>query len=90
MKGAFIATGVIVASGLGLLRPTPGQANTADSVAASDEQSLDVVTVTARRRAENIENVPVSITALDARQLTEQNIVSETDLRASVPGLTVR
>src|SRR5882724_11007553 len=90
MKGALIARGFIVASGLVLLHPTPGRANAADAEAASEQQTLDVVTVTARRREENIENVPVSIAALDARQLIGQNIVSETDLRASVPGLTVR
>ena len=66
-------------------------ADTAESAgSAPEEQGLDVVTVTARRRAENLENVPASITALDSKQLLEQNVVSETDLQASVPGLTVR
>ncbi len=72
-----------------LMRTAP--ADTADSAgSALDEPVLDVVTVTARRRAENLENVPASITALDSKQLLEQNVVSETDLRVSVPGLTVR
>jgi iron complex outermembrane recepter protein len=89
MRGAFIATVFVVASGLVLSWGTPAWGEAGDA-AASEEQTLDVVTVTARRREENIENVPASIAALDARQLAEQHIVSETDLRTSVPGLTVR
>jgi iron complex outermembrane receptor protein len=93
MKCARIATGSILAAGLLLLHAELGRADStepADSPAASEMPALDVITVTARRRSENIENVPASITAIDARQLAEQNVVTETDLQAAVPGLTVR
>jgi iron complex outermembrane receptor protein len=52
--------------------------------------TLQEVTVTARRRNENISNVPISITAIDASQLTERTIRSESDLQVAVPGLIVR
>lgn len=51
---------------------------------------IEQVIVTARRQAESLETVPTSVTAIGARQLAEQGIVSQSDLQYSVPGLTVR
>ena len=51
---------------------------------------LQEITVTARRRSENLSNVPIAITAFDQNQLTERTIHAETDLQVSVPGLIVR
>jgi iron complex outermembrane receptor protein len=58
--------------------------------ASSGTDTLETVMVTARRREENLEQVPASITALDPQQLAERGIVSQSDLQFSVPGLTVR
>ena len=58
--------------------------------ASSGTDTLETVMVTARRREENLEQVPTSITALDPQQLAERGIVSQSDLQFSVPGLTVR
>src|SRR3546814_13457757 len=59
------------------------------SSATADDQ-IATVLVTARRREESLEKVPTSITALGAQQLAQQGIVSQSDLQAAVPGLTVR
>lgn len=65
----------------------PGEARQSDAQTSS---SLEEVTVTARRRSEQISNVPISISAFDANKLAERTIRSETDLQVAVPGLIVR
>ena len=45
--------------------------------------------MTARRVTENIAKVPVAVEALTSQALAEQNITTEQDLQAAVPGLTV-
>jgi iron complex outermembrane receptor protein len=72
-------------------QPEAGNApasSTAPAAAASDE--IATVVVTARRREENLEQVPTAITALSAQQLAEQGITSQSDLQTSIPGFTVR
>ena len=45
------------------------------------------IVVTAERRAEDINDVPLTITAFDARSIEELGIVDEQDLEALTPGL---
>jgi iron complex outermembrane receptor protein len=86
---------------VGMALATPGRAddpapssgaNAVASAAASDngENSLDTIVVTARRRDESLERVPVAISALSEQQLQEQQIHTESDLQAATPGLTIR
>lgn len=77
--------------------PTMAQAaataTTASSAGGNEDvtgSTLKEVTVTARRRRENIEHVPVAITAFSSTQLADRSITTETDLQRSIPGLTVR
>lgn len=51
--------------------------------------SGDII-VTARRRAEKLEDVPATITAIGGDMLVKQGIHTEADLQASVPGLVIR
>jgi iron complex outermembrane receptor protein len=69
---------------------TPAEPNTARQTDSESASGLEEVTVTARRRAENIENVPISITAFDPAELAERTIRTESDLQVAVPGLIVR
>ncbi len=55
-------------------------------VAGTPEQII----VTARRRAEQIDKVPVAISALGRQQLAAQGVRTEADLQRAVPGLTIR
>jgi iron complex outermembrane receptor protein len=48
---------------------------------------IDEIIVTARRREENAQTVPVSITALGAEQLSQKSIGSLEDLTRSIPGV---
>lgn len=56
---------------------------------ASAAPSLQEIVVTARRRAENLQKVPIAVSVLSGAELSRQNIVSPVDLSAHVPSLSV-
>lgn len=51
--------------------------------------SIEEIVVTANRREEPIQSVPVAITAFDSEMLREQNIGSAADIMGKVPSLIV-
>lgn len=57
---------------------------------AASTGGVEEVVVTAERRSENVERVPVSVAVLSADALAKRNITTEADLPFAVPGLTVR
>ncbi|MDB5395230.1 MAG: TonB-dependent receptor [Rhodospirillales bacterium] len=59
----------------------------ADQPAASVSSGLEEVVVTARRREEKIQTVPVAITAFSAKDIEERHIDEIHELIRSVPGL---
>jgi len=72
----MIAAGTAVAQ-------TPPPATEGEEVA----EGLESIVVTARRRAESLQDTPVAITALSADALERQQIVSTTDLDKVAPNL---
>lgn len=82
----------IVASSPALAQDAPaagaGESQAAQS-AASGGDGLDEIVVTARRREENLQDVPIAITAFDAGAIERLGIESTTDLEAYVPSLSV-
>jgi iron complex outermembrane receptor protein len=79
-----------------------GQAATAEEVSggavaapaqagqpAATNGSLEEIVVSARRTNENLQNVPVAITAFSSEQLQQQNARSVADLAMLTPGLQV-
>ncbi|MFV3077002.1 TonB-dependent receptor [Niveispirillum fermenti] len=58
---------------------------------AAEEQALqlDEIIVTAQKRGENIQEVPISITALGGEALEMQGVRNGLDLTRSVPGLQI-
>ncbi|MDB5394365.1 MAG: TonB-dependent receptor [Rhodospirillales bacterium] len=61
----------------------------APTEALSKAAELEEVIVTARRREERLQSVPVSVTAFSARQLEQNNITSTQDLGLFVPSLVL-
>jgi iron complex outermembrane receptor protein len=59
------------------------------SVAAQPEDTIAEVVVTARRREERNQTVPISITALTSERLQQQNITTAQDLQSTVPSLVI-
>ena len=68
---------------------TPPQSTPA-SAAQAPGTTLDTVIVTANRRSENLQNVPVSVTAVSGANLVNSGVTNLQDLSAVVPGLVVQ
>jgi iron complex outermembrane receptor protein len=60
------------------------------SESAARDQSLDEIVVTAQRRAETLQSVPIAISAIRGDDLTERGVLNLQDLSASVPSLNVQ
>jgi len=69
--------------------PRSGRADSAN-VGDADNAGLAEIVVTAQRRSENLEKTPVAVSVVSGEDLSKRQIVSESDLQAAVPGLTVR
>ncbi len=57
---------------------------------ASDPIALDEVVVTAQKRAENVQNVPLAVSVVTARQLESAGVKEFTDVGRVAPSLTIR
>ena len=56
---------------------------------AQDEGNLEVIRVTAQKREQNIQDIPVAVTALSGEHLVQYGITDMFDLQQSAPGLIV-
>lgn len=81
----------IVSSSVLTLAATANAQEVASAVAASANanEGLGEIIVTATKRSENLQKVPVAITAVTSDQLTKQGVFSTTDLNNSIPNLQV-
>jgi len=61
----------------------------AQAVALPAGDALQEVVVTAQRRSENLQDVPVAVTAFSATELEQAGVASTTDLGVVTPALTV-
>ena len=57
--------------------------------AASAADTVETVTVTARRRSESLQNVPIAVTAFSADHLDQIGATDLTDLQQSTPNMTL-
>jgi iron complex outermembrane receptor protein len=63
---------------------------TAFAQAAPDAIALDEVVVTAQKRAENVQNVPLAVSVITSRQLESAGVKEFTDVSRVAPSLTIR
>ncbi len=75
---------LVVATHSALIATSPAVRAQSDSVGALEE-----VVVIARKRAENLQDVPVSVAALTAEQLKNQGVFNTSDLNNAMPNLNV-
>ena len=73
-------------SGGSAIAQAPSETKPAGAEAEAAE-TLEAITVTARRREESLQDTPVAITALSADALERQQIVSTTDLDKVAPNI---
>jgi len=64
------------------------QQQASDRIAPVVDQSQDIV-VTAQKRAENVQDVPISVIALDGKTLERANVTTVADLQRIAPSLTI-
>ncbi len=76
-----------VAMPLGLLALAPVSVAAQDRAEVSDSDKA-VIIVTAQRRAEDVQDVPITVSVATQAQLDIQNITTTTDLVRAVPALT--
>jgi iron complex outermembrane receptor protein len=70
--------------------PTPDNATAAKTASASPAQNsgaLEEVTVTAQRRSQNLQNVPIAVTALSAKDIAQQQVNETADIPRLVPNM---
>ena len=70
----------------GTVLAAPPGARTTGSVTAED--GLETIVVTAQKREENVQNVPLSITALSGNTIQKAKILTLADLASSVTGIS--
>lgn len=90
-RNAFPILLAILALLVGLAVPAQGQdteaAEPAESVA--DEPISDEIVVTARKREENIQEVPVAVSVISGEILEDSGAADISDLQAQVPNLSI-
>ena len=91
-------TSLSVAIGLatGLFHVLPVHAQQADNAPVATDtakpknaKQLDTVVVTARKREETLQDVPIAVSAFTAQSLERQNVQSLSDLQGKVPSLQI-
>lgn len=71
-------------SAIAMATPAFAQDNTPEQV---QQQGLSTIVVTAQRREENLQDVPIAVTALNAETLEKANIESLVDVQYHVPNM---
>ncbi|MED5544652.1 TonB-dependent receptor [Novosphingobium decolorationis] len=66
----------------------PGTAQAQEAPAASENQPAGTIVVTARNRAESIQEVPMSITALSDETMEKKSVEGMSDIARFTPGLS--
>jgi len=85
-RGLLFSASILALSGLG----TAAHAQSADGSAEGvGNDALREIIVTAQKRSESIQSVPVAVTALDEQALSQATVKDLRDLSGRVPGLVV-
>ncbi len=70
-------------------QPQETATTTPANTSATDSIAVEEIVVTAQKRSQNAQNVPIAITALSNDQLRAANVTSTADLKATVPALNI-
>jgi iron complex outermembrane receptor protein len=87
---ALLTTSMLCASGAAFAQDVPAAPPAATTAVppAAPTQDENVIVVTATKRAENLQDVPIAITALTTKTLDDQHIDSFEDYARLVPSLS--
>jgi iron complex outermembrane receptor protein len=84
MRSALVAIAFSVANTVCIADPSAAQTSSTSQAGSG----LEEIIVTARRREENVQSVPISITVLSQQTLQQNNVQSLAQLQYLVPSLT--
>jgi MFS family permease len=90
MKLLHPSTCALLAACSGAIGAVHAQEATGAPAAATTDDNMSRVVVTARRREESLQDVPVSVTAFSADQLSKQALPDVTALALSLPNTTLK
>jgi iron complex outermembrane receptor protein len=85
-KFALLTTASLIFAAPAFAQESPASP---DSATADDTGGLEEIVVTAQKREENLQNVPVSVTAMSAEALANNRVTDFTDLTRAASSLTV-
>jgi iron complex outermembrane receptor protein len=85
-----VAAAFLAAAGVVAAEPARADVAAPSSETNGSTLALEEIIVTARKREENLQEVPISISAFTAEQLRANTIQEPTDLQYHTPGLTMR
>lgn len=71
------------------LAPHSALAQSTDGAQSADSGGVEEIIVTAQKRDESAQDVPIAITALGSEQLKTAGVTSTLDLKAAVPALNI-
>src|SRR4051812_7490179 len=78
----------LLSSGLSLtLLLIPAKSLAQETGASASVNELQEIVVTAQKRSENLQKVPIAVTALDSERLLQAGVQSAQGLAAALPGL---
>ena len=83
MKNRYTTSALVISLTLPAITSTP-------VVHAQGPQVLENVVVTARKREENLQETPISITAISAQMIEQTNMINVADIEQRTPNLSIR
>ncbi len=86
----FAGAALIASFGLSHVAIAQTASGTQAPAAAPEGSLLEEITVTARKRSENLQDTPVAITAVSAAAIERKGMTQITDIAASTPSLTLQ
>jgi iron complex outermembrane recepter protein len=89
MRNSSVPARQPLAVALSIFCAVGGGVSRAQEAGATPTPGLAEIIVTAEKRAENIQDVPISVIALSARQLQDAGVTDIKNLTVLTPGLTV-
>jgi iron complex outermembrane recepter protein len=89
-RAGWAAAACLAAAGVGAAGPARADLAASSSDSSGGTPGLEEIIVTARRRDENLQVVPISVAVLNATQLDQQSVLTAGDLSRAVPGLSIQ